>query len=512
MDDVFNLLNGDYTRALADTRVSRNSIKTRKLSFKSIGDHWRKFKLSMMQSRLDLQKEDLVKDEYKYQKTSTGTSVMDPSSEARLEKRTAAIARLEEKIMVLKKMNVPVNYRANRAIKLKKSMGEKLTYTCGNLYAIKPELYEQVFKDAEVASTASTIDVEKVSAANKEELAKDVNEAMNGGLTDGVVEKQVNAKFADLDKKTAPESFSDKNSVESAVKDAVRQQAEEKKETSEQPKERVHVSQNGSTEARVNHFDSEGARKPADSSYKPMSDDEIRAARENIQRGGYKPMTDEQIAAARKNIEYDQYEEQYRKIWEEKKKKLSDTLENIRNSSKKTTPPVKNDVVRDSVEVTPDRDKKVPEYTTAKTPEKEIHMDYSDATPKDVVRAVDHENTKAGLAELRAEVLRLEAERKKALQEEADASRQQWDVAKRAQEVRKMTDDKKAERDRKAADVAQYCREVQAENERIRRKAEMARGDAECNNRFIHLREEEMSALDHEIAAMDELMNKGPRR
>ena len=512
MDDVFNLLNGDYARAVADTRVSRNSIKTRKLSFKSIADRWRKFKLSFVQSQLDLQKEDLVKDEYRYITTTKGSSKMAPSSEARLDKRTEAIARLEEKIMVLKKEDVPHNYRATRAIKLKKSMGEKLTYTCDNLYAVKPELYDQVFKDAEVTDT---IDVEKVSAVNKEGLAKDVNEAMNGGLTPEEVEKEVNAKFADLEKETASGSFEDKESVESAVKDAVAAQAEEKKETSpapEQPKERVHVSQNGSTEAKVNHFDSEGGRKPADSGYKPMSDDEIKAARENIQRGGYRPMTEEQVAAARRNIEYEKYEEQYRKIWEEKKKKLSDTLESIRNNSKKAAPPVQNDVVRDSVEVTPDRDKKVPEYTTTKAPEREIHMDYSGATEKDVVRAVDHETTKSGLEELRAEVLRLEAERKKALQEEADANRQQWDVAKRAQEVRKMTDDKKAARDKKAADVAQYCREVEEENERIRRKAEMARGDAECNNRFIHLREEEMSALDREIAAMDELMNKGPRR
>ena len=101
-----------------DSRVSCNQIKTRESSFRSFSDRWRKFRIQRLNERLDAMKNNLVTDSF-----MTGSnSKLTPSAEKDLEQKTAAIARLEEKIMILSRDDVPSSYVKHRAIKLKSNM------------------------------------------------------------------------------------------------------------------------------------------------------------------------------------------------------------------------------------------------------------------------------------------------------------------------------------------------------------------------------------------------------
>lgn len=514
MGDAINLIDRDYTTVKSDDRVSKNIIKTRKLSFKRIAERWAEFRLSLMNKELERAKENLVKDNY-----HVGTSGLSLGSEAKMNRRTAAVARLEEKIMILKREDVPTDYRKNRAIKLRNNMMANLTYNSANAYSVEEDKIDKVFEEEQASvvpetnegenmaavATSEDIDVEKVSAANEEKIADDVEKAMHEDVSREDISSVIDSKFADLEENANVGSFVSRDEVESAVQNAI-DAVEEDSDThevaaeevhenvSEQPvedSERVHVSQNESTEAKVNHFDSEGEVKP---------------------REGYVPMTDDQIAEARRNIEYEKYEEIYKTLWEEKKKRFKDALQEIKNSAKRNIVPEvpMEEAVRDEVVVTPEREEKVEEYTTAKEEEKpkeDLHMDYTDATKRDVARAIGKETSVSGLAALKERALKLREEQENARKDQEAARREQVEEAERAMEIRRQTEAKKEAYAEKFRALEEYCAALEEDTKSIRSSAAISRNDTACNRRFIESRVAEMTDYDERIQEIDSIID-----
>ena len=189
MKETIDLINGDYGTIRRDPRLSSNQIRTRQSSFKSIANYWRKFRLSVANKALDVAKKELVNVPYKGDSLSLSSG-----SKAIIRAKTAAIARLEEKIKILSKESVPTNFVRNRAIKLRSKMMENLVYNGMGAYFVKADegmnnIFEPNVPVVEPAFEAAAmrhptdIDLEKVLKENSETLASEVNKAMKDEST-----------------------------------------------------------------------------------------------------------------------------------------------------------------------------------------------------------------------------------------------------------------------------------------------------------------------------------------
>lgn len=217
------------------------------------------------------------------------------------------------------------------------------------------------------------------------------------------------------------------------------------------------VSKNGSAAAKTERFDSNGEEKET---YE------------------YRPMTDEEIARARENIEYDKYEKQYADEWAAKK-------------------------ARDEVVVAPERE--VPEYQF--TENAGIHFDYSDATPKDIANATVVENSRLGLEELKARVLALKEQKRQSESDLSDARSAQTEEAKIALDVRNATRAKRLAYEESLRKLAQYCETLEEETKVIQSSAAIARNDIECNRRFIQSHQAEMGDYDSKMKEIDSIIS-----
>ena len=120
-DDRIELVDGEYGQCVEE-RPARQ-IRTRALSFHNIKAKFTAFRIARLQDKLETKVEKALTAEY-----------TDSNYERKIEKSANVIARLEEKIMILSKMDVPTDYVSRRAIKLRKNMIENLTYHTTNYY------------------------------------------------------------------------------------------------------------------------------------------------------------------------------------------------------------------------------------------------------------------------------------------------------------------------------------------------------------------------------------------
>lgn len=140
MKENINIVDRDY--GSAQEEVSR-PIKTRGKSFNSILSN---FKKELLEARLNQMQDSAVSE--KYDSDMSYKSVQSIAS-----KRATAIAKLEEKILVLSRDDVPQNYVESRAIKLRDAMMDNLTKNASsaynNSYSIGYENKDNVFGDFE---------------------------------------------------------------------------------------------------------------------------------------------------------------------------------------------------------------------------------------------------------------------------------------------------------------------------------------------------------------------------
>ena len=140
MKENINIVDRDY--GSSQEEVSR-PIKTRGKSFNSILSN---FKKELLEARLNQMQDSAVSE--KYDSDMSYKSVQSIAS-----KRATAIAKLEEKILVLSRDDVPQNYVESRAIKLRDAMMDNLTKNASsaynNSYSIGYENKDNVFGDFE---------------------------------------------------------------------------------------------------------------------------------------------------------------------------------------------------------------------------------------------------------------------------------------------------------------------------------------------------------------------------
>ena len=131
MVDKIDLLDNDYN--LVSRKASSRQIKTRSKSFSSISGSFTKFRSSGLEKKLEKSRKSFVNQEIH---KNLGDSSVVRKTEKNIEKKAKAIAKIEEKIMILSKENVPTNYVENRAIKLRKNMMSNLSHNSSMAYSL----------------------------------------------------------------------------------------------------------------------------------------------------------------------------------------------------------------------------------------------------------------------------------------------------------------------------------------------------------------------------------------
>ena len=131
MVDKIDLLDNDYN--LVSRKASPRQIKTRSKSFSSISGIFTKFRISRLEKKLEKTRKSFVNQEIH---KNLGDSSIVRKTEKNIEKKAKAIAKIEEKIMILSKENVPTNYVENRAIKLRKNMMSNLSHNSSMAYSL----------------------------------------------------------------------------------------------------------------------------------------------------------------------------------------------------------------------------------------------------------------------------------------------------------------------------------------------------------------------------------------
>ena len=359
-------------------------IRTKSTSFSQIKKYFTDFRIRLLSKKLEREKDKAVTEAYPER--------FSEKDEERMMKRAATIARLEQKIKILDGENVPVDYIDKRAIKIKKAMMKNISYTSGNIYTVGLENKEAVFnataepevvkmdpevqesiaadvkrimeeekKEAEAvqeevaAYTPSPVTKAEIRAEIDEEFAKLAGKAKKAKVQETAAEPHINldeikasideAFQAVKEQKEVPQATIGTDAVKDVVEESFESVNVDSKISREDIKAEVDeamgrvVSKNGATSAKVDRFNEDGSRREK-YNYTPMTDEEIRAAQENIEYDKYEqiykdehakakaheeaqpvveeapyvytPMTDEEIKAAQENIEYDKYEQIYK--------------------------------------------------------------------------------------------------------------------------------------------------------------------------------------------------------
>ena len=313
-------------------------IKTRKASFSSIVERFNNFRIKMKAKKLEKMKESALNATYNRN-----------SIDKEITKKTTAIARLEEKIMILSREDVPEDYVKRRAIKLRKNMMDNLVYNCNNTYQIEEESKKTIFEEEGILDDFAE-DEERMESEEVDSLDKEKINVVPGELERQSIVDAVNAEFPNMEDKESKEDDSKPEEVEEQAKEEenpfafvtqekvdipekneeVEEEATKKEETLEAETinqadireeindaiRKIRVSRNESQSAKVDRYDRDGnpfnERKKYN--YIPMTEEEIKASQVKIglseevkeepqaEMHTYTPMTEKEIKASQEKI------------------------------------------------------------------------------------------------------------------------------------------------------------------------------------------------------------------
>ena len=183
MDNV-NFVDIDVQKQSLGHQFDRSKIRTKQSTFESVYSHFTNWRISRLKKKLEKKREGLLKDQF----NALEENVISRQGMGKLNRRTRVIARLEEKIMILSKENVPVNFRASRAIKLRDKMFASCELNANGAYAAGMDKYGEVFENASIADSVPREDSDVAFAAT--EFVPVVNGEQ------GLSEEQVDSRVA----------------------------------------------------------------------------------------------------------------------------------------------------------------------------------------------------------------------------------------------------------------------------------------------------------------------------
>jgi hypothetical protein len=217
-------------------------------------------------------------------------------------------------------------------------------------------------------------------------------------------------------------------------------------------------------------------------------------------------MSDEEIAAARDNIEYDKYD----KIYSEVIKKPAITIPEV--PFDKIFTPAKNRSIDNSDREMPvvaeerNNEDEIEEYTFSNESEEGLSFDYSDATPNDLLNASKSLQTTTDFKKLKEEVEKLKQRQLMTKNKVISAEQAQLAAAKKAEEAKRKTAESKKAYDEMVNNLVKYSEALREDCQFNENKAKLADTDRECSERFIKSQEEEANGYMELVNEMNDLI------
>ena len=205
-NDNFELVDRDYVDCTREEYPRQ--IKTRNKSFHSISQRFANYRIKRLNNKLDKMKNEAVESHY-----------YGSNAEQEIEKKSIAIARLEEKIKVLSKEDVPANYVQKRAIKIKKKMSENMIKNAHDLYSINKQNKNDIFKNEEIEEKeinveTDDLDRKSIEESINEEFSNIDDKEVSPEIGRDAIEESVNEEFANLENNEEIEEYIDKSQTE----------------------------------------------------------------------------------------------------------------------------------------------------------------------------------------------------------------------------------------------------------------------------------------------------------
>ena len=426
-------LKDSCAKAYETGRIHSNLIRLKKESFKNVGDKWKKFRISLLNKKLDRVKDELNNEIAQINLAGEKTEEI----ENRILDKTAVIARLEEKIKILSKENVPSNFVKTRAIKLKDDMIANVTLNSASAYTPKNEETKVVednlndygftdFANTDFAMAAAVDTNEEDKLIGEEQIKSVIDDsfsainAANQEVSENVENNETSVESEDLSG-----LFKENNMVDSPVEPvgtSIETEPVDQEEVVETPIDVVDTVDREQIEKEV-ETTQENETEDFKVSHNEVVPAKIEQYEEKISAADvYRPMSDEELSTARNNIEYEKYEDKYR----------TDELVNDSN-------------VRDDITVVPDREEVVTEKV--ENNDDNLHFDYSEATVKDIENAVQFTTSSADLGAMMARVAELKRKQAESKERMDEAKRIREEEARRAEESKIALAEKEKEKE-----------------------------------------------------------------
>ena len=519
MREGIDFLDGNYELVREDKKARQ--IRTKSSSFASIKKNFTEFRIKLLNKKLEREKEKALTDAY-----SDKITVKD---EEKMMKRAAGIARLEEKIKILSKEDVPSDYVDKRAIKIKNAMMENISYTAANVYSVGLENEAEVFANTdlerekvadEVVSEVQTEIAEDVRKIMEEESAVSIEETPKyepTAVTKAEIKAEVDQAFEEIEKHevveevvenhaseelphinledikaSIDEAFKEKmnesetkatigpEEIQSVVGKSMESVNDESKISLEDIKAEIDeameqvVSKNGSTNAKIDRFNEDGTRR---------------------EKYTYTPMTDEEIKAAQANIEYEKYEQIYKmeheKAFEFKTARFKDIFKPAEVNFDGIDVFTKNEEFEREVPIV------VPEVSGER---------FVSEKQTEVTSVVSRPTSLEEFSELKAKVVELKKKLAESENRKNTAIQFAARTADRAEEMKKITIASEKEYHDRLASLQLLAKTLEENCNLNDTAARTARIDAECNERFISSQMSKKNQFDEAISQVDTIL------
>lgn len=265
--DNFELVDRDYSTASNSGRIHSNLIRLKPTSFEGIRNKWKNFRLARLNKKLEKAEAELE---------NVANNVPFDQIEEKLLAKGKKIAKLEEKIKILSREEVPTNYVSNRAIKIKDSMMREILGISNEVYKNDNKAEDYGFSNFEDTNfnfaAATDINSEnkktenddvKVETISSEDIRNAVNEKFeevneNNKVADETISSEdirnaVNEKFEEVNGNNKVSDETIENSSESSIDIPITIATDDEIEN-----EYNRVSSNESTPVRTDKFDENG--------------------------------------------------------------------------------------------------------------------------------------------------------------------------------------------------------------------------------------------------------------
>lgn len=470
--------------------------------------------------------------------------------------KARVIAKLEENIMVLSKQDVPDNYVARRAIKLREHMAANLFYNSQGFYTLGidsktlgHDRRKEIFDAPEGMPHDVDLENDDIAVVPNDEEAERIRDSVEEGFNnvprstlsreeiDSVVESMlnnVNHSRENEDFVINPEDELSRDDIRNVIDSqlgSVNESGVSRDDIDDaisQAIDEVKVVKNPSAAARVDKYDDDGHMR--------VNSDEVESSfvtAPKKERYSYKPLLPDEVGRAQQNIDYEEYQQTYQSPkavsgligvnnadFSKAFVPVNSTQTSYADISAPVVEPVRD--LREMPVVVPERENGAYSYNdkvdfTLSAPAKadadqDLHFDYSNATANDITSAIGKATTLDELYGILGPALKRVSELKKKDAETREsienAKREAEAAAKEAARAKSYAKEKEEEYKRQLEMVNMYTASLNDECETNISREKAIREATAGEIRFTEQQLQKANGIDQMMAEIDSVIGR----